>query len=50
MEKNIENEMATLSPCKGVYRDITPIMENQMEHKMDNKMETGGIQLWILYP
>ena len=50
MEKNIEHEMATLSPGKGIYSDITPIMENQMEHKMENEIETGGIQLWILHP
>ena len=24
MEKKMENEMATLGPFKGVYRDITP--------------------------
>ena len=24
-----------------IYRDITPIMENQMEKKMENEMETG---------
>ena len=33
----------TLGPFKGVYRDITPIMENQMEKKMENEMETGII-------
>ena len=28
----------------GVYRDFTPIiMENQMEKKMENEMETGII-------
>ena len=31
MEKKMENEMETLGPFKGVYKDITPIMENQME-------------------
>ena len=25
----------------GVYRDITPIMENQVEMTMENEMETG---------
>ena len=25
------------------YRDITPIMENQMEKKIENEMETGNI-------
>ena len=25
------------------HRDITPIMENHMEKKMDNEMETGNI-------
>ena len=25
MEKKMENEMETLGPFKGVYRDITPI-------------------------
>ena len=28
MEKKMENEMETLGPFKGVYRDITPTMEN----------------------
>ena len=27
----------------GIYSDITPIMENQMEKKMENAMETGNI-------
>ena len=40
MEKKMENEMETLGPFKGVYRDITPIMENQMEKNMENDMET----------
>ena len=44
MEKKMENEMETLGPFKGVYRDITPTMENQMEKKMENEMETGFIQ------
>ena len=43
MEKNMENEMETLGPFKGVYRDITPIMENQMEKNMENEMEAGII-------
>ena len=25
------------------FRDYPPIMENQMEKKMENEMETGGI-------
>ena len=41
MENKMENEMETLGPVKGGYRDITPIMENQMEKKMENEMETG---------
>ena len=28
----------------GIYRDITPIRENHIEHKMENDMETGGLQ------
>ena len=36
------NEMETLGPFKGVYRDITPMMENQMEKTMENDMETLG--------
>ena len=24
MDKKMENEMETLSPCRGLYRDITP--------------------------
>ena len=37
METKLENQMATLGPFKGVvgiYRDITSIMENQMEKRM----------------
>ena len=30
--------METLGPFKGVYKDITPIMENQMEKKMKWKL------------
>ena len=30
-------------PKLGGYRDFNPIMENQMEKKMDNEMETEGI-------
>ena len=29
--------------CIG-FRDIAPRMENQMEKKMENEMETGGIE------
>ena len=47
MEKKMENEMETLGPFKGVYRDITPIMENQMEKKMENEME-GVVIYWGL--
>ena len=43
MEKNMENKLGTLGPFKGIYRDLTPIMENQMEKKMENIMETGII-------
>ena len=32
--------METLGPFKGVYRDNTPIMENQVQKKMENEMET----------
>ena len=31
MEKNMEHEMETPGPNEGVCRDITRIMENQME-------------------
>ena len=27
----------------GGYRDISPIMENRMEKKMEHEMETGNI-------
>ena len=37
-EKGMENKVDTLGPFKGVYRDITPIMENQMETNMENEM------------
>ena len=33
--------METLSPFKGAYRDITPIMENQMEKNMENEIQIG---------
>ena len=37
----METEMEALGPFKGVYRYITLIiMENQMEKKMENDMET----------
>ena len=35
MDKKMENEMETLGPFKGVYRENTSIMENQMEKKME---------------
>ena len=38
----LPNEMEALGPFKGVYRDITPIMENQMEKNMEHEMETLG--------
>ena len=44
MEKKMDNDMETLGPFKGVYRDITPIMENQMEKTMENDMEAGIIE------
>ena len=34
----MENNMETLGSCKGVYRDITPIMENEMENEMEAAM------------
>ena len=40
---------STLEPLNWVavkmltFRDYPPIMENQMEKKMENEMETGGI-------
>ena len=33
--------MEALGPFKGVYRDTTPIMENQLDKNMENEMETG---------
>ena len=36
MEKHMENEMETLGPFKGVYRDNTPMMENQREKRTWN--------------
>ena len=50
MEKKMENEMETLGPFKGVYRDITPnIMENEMSNirvilglYRDNGKENGN--------
>ena len=33
----------------GGYRDTTPIMENQMEKKMENEMETGIIYNPLAY-
>ena len=43
MEKKMENEMDTLGALKGVYRDINPIMENQMEKSMEDDWEAGSI-------
>ena len=41
LEKNMENEMETLGPFKGVYKDTTPpLIENQMEKRIENNMET----------
>ena len=37
MEKSMENEMEALGSFKGyigIYRDVTPIMENQLEWKL----------------
>ena len=45
MENAMENEMVTLGHFRGVYRDITPITENQMENEMetgDNGKENGN--------
>ena len=39
----MEYDMETLGPFKGVYRDITPIMEDKMEKNMENEMGTGGM-------
>ena len=39
MEKKMENGMETLGPFKGVYMNIIPIMENQMEKKLENDMD-----------
>ena len=33
--------MEALGPFKGISRDFTRIMENQMKKKMDNEMETA---------
>ena len=33
----------TIMGIYGKLRDYPPIMENQMEKKMENEMETGGI-------
>ena len=35
MAKNMEHELETLGPLKGVCRSITPIMENQMEKNIE---------------
>ena len=43
MEKKIENEMETFDPLEGVYRDIAPVLENQLENGFENEMETGDI-------
>ena len=32
------------------YRDINPIMENQMEKKMENEMETREYIGWDMVP
>ena len=46
MENKTENEMETLGPFKRAYSGFegyyTPTMGNQMEMKMENKMERRG--------
>ena len=47
MEKTMEHGMETLGPFKscilGIYSDIPLKIENQVEKKMENEMETGII-------
>ena len=33
IQKKVESEMEALGPFEGVCRDVSPIMENQMEKK-----------------
>ena len=33
----------------GMYRDITPMMENQRENKMDNEMKTVVIDFGVIF-
>ena len=32
----------------GIYRDITPMLESQMENKMDNDMKTVVIDIGVI--
>ena len=41
MAEKMEHEMDTMGPFKGVYRDISKIMENQLEKNMENQMKLG---------
>ena len=38
------------SKLKVIYKDITPIMENQLEDTLENQMETGitGVVYWVI--
>ena len=45
MEKKMENEMETLGPFKGVYREITP---NIMEIEMSNIRVILGLYIGIM--
>ena len=38
-----KSAMYCIGVILGLYRDNTPIMENQMEKKMENEMEAGII-------
>ena len=50
-----ENGNCCIGVILGLYRDNTPIMENQMDKKMENKMKTGIVmdsilQDWVPHP
>ena len=35
-------------PFQGFYKDITPIIENQMDNILENEMETGCIDIRVI--
>ena len=36
----MEDQMLTLDPCRRIYSGLLPMMKNQIEKKMEHRMET----------